>query len=122
VGAIAAGLRLNPAAAPSGRAARVDSGSGSGKDPKVAGIESPDGAKRLARTIASDISLYNEAKVLEAIRNDNLFDALAPEIEEGLQLYRSRVSPEILARTNFYHRAIIDILLRNKGNVQSNMW
>lgn len=88
----------------------------------MAGIDSPEGAQRLARTIASDISLYNEAKILQAIRDDNLFEALAPEIEEGLQLYRSRVSPELLARTNFYHRALIDIILRNKGSVQSKMW
>jgi len=77
---------------------------------------------RLARTIASDISLYNEAKILQAIQNDNLFDALAPEIDEGLQLYQSRVAPDLLASTNFYHRAIIDILLRNKGSVKSKMW
>ena len=88
----------------------------------MAGIDSPEGAQRLARTIASDISLYNEAKILKAVQDDALFDALAPEIQEGLQLYRSRVSPELLARTNFYNRAIIDILLRNKGNVKSNMW
>lgn len=88
----------------------------------MAGIDTPEGAQRLARTIASDISLYNEAKILTAIQEDRLFESLAPEIEEGLQLYRSRVSPELLATTNFYHRAIVDILLRNKGSVQSNLW
>jgi len=88
----------------------------------VAGIDNPEGAARLARTIASDISLYNEDKIRQAIQADRLFEALASEIEEGLQLYRSRVSPDLLATTNFYHRAIIDILLRNKGSVQSPMW
>ncbi len=88
----------------------------------MSGIDNPERARKLARTIASDISLYNEAKILKGIQDDTFFETLAPEIEEGLQLYRSRVTPEILSRTNFYFRAIIDIILKNKGTVQSKMW
>ena len=84
-------------------------------------IETEEAAQRLARAIASDLSLYNEEKIVEGIKGDNLFDALADEIEEGRALFKSRVAPELYGK-NFYDRAIIDILVRSKGHVQSVMW
>lgn len=79
-------------------------------------------AMRLARAIASDISLYNEQKVIKGIEHDNLFDALRDEIEEGRELYKSRVSSEIYSTTNFFDRAIVDIVVRPKGHVKSKIW
>ena len=85
-------------------------------------IETPEAAVRLARAICSDLALYNEAKIIEGIEQDTFFDVLGAEIEEGRDLYRSRVSPELYARTNFYDRAIVDVILRRKGNVRSKIW
>ncbi len=59
-------------------------------------IETEEAARRLARAIASDLSLYNEDKIVGGIQNDNLFDSLAEEIEEGRALYKRRVSPGAL--------------------------
>ncbi|MEM9073229.1 MAG: hypothetical protein AAGE52_32290 [Myxococcota bacterium] len=84
-------------------------------------IETEEAARRLARAIASDLSLYNEDKIVEGITGDNLFDVLADEIEEGRALFKSRVAPDLYAK-NYYDRAIIDILVRSKGHVQSVMW
>jgi len=84
-------------------------------------IETEEAARRLARAIASDLSLYNEEKIVEGITRDTLFDKLAEEIEEGRALFRSRVAPELYAK-NFYDRAIIDILVRSKGHIKSPMW
>jgi hypothetical protein len=84
-------------------------------------IETEEAARRLARAIASDLSLYNEEKIVQGIQGDNLFEVLADEIEEGRALFKSRVAPELYAR-NFYDRAIIDILVRSKGHVQSKLW
>ena len=84
-------------------------------------IETEEAARRLARAIASDLSLYNEEKILQGVHNDNLFDVLAEEIEEGRALYKSRVSPDLYQR-NFYDRALIDILIRSKGHVRSKLW
>jgi hypothetical protein len=84
-------------------------------------IETEEAARRLARAIASDLSLYNEEKVTDGIKNDNLFDAVAEEIEEGRALFKSRVTPELFQK-NFYDRAIIDILVRSKGHIPSQMW
>ncbi|MGC4113826.1 MAG: hypothetical protein QM765_04045 [Myxococcales bacterium] len=79
-------------------------------------------AVRLARTIASDISLYNEAKIISGIEQDNFFEALKDEIEEGRQLYQSRVTPEIYTSTNFFDRAIVDVILARKGKIKSKLW
>jgi hypothetical protein len=84
-------------------------------------IESEEAARRLARAIASDLSLYNEEKIVEGVQGDSLFATIADEIEEGRALFKSRVSPDLYAK-NFYDRAIIDILVRSKGHVESPMW
>ncbi len=85
-------------------------------------IDTPEAAMRLARAICSDVSLYNEEKIVRGIEQDNLFDVLREELEEGRELYRSRVSPELYARTNFYDRAIVDVIVRSKGHVKSRIW
>jgi len=84
-------------------------------------IETEEAARRLARAIASDLSLYNEEKIMEGITKDTLFTVLAEELEEGRALFKSRVSPDLFQK-NFYDRAVIDILVRSKGHVQSKMW
>ncbi len=77
---------------------------------------------RLARAICSDVSLYNDEKIVRAIEQDNFFDALSEELEEGRELYQQRVSPELTSRTNFYDRAIVDVILKSKGHVKSRIW
>ncbi len=83
-------------------------------------IETEEAARRLARAIASDLSLYNEEKIIRGIEGDSLFDELE-EIEEGRALYKSRVSPDLYHR-NFYDRALVDILVKSKGHVKSKIW
>jgi hypothetical protein len=85
-------------------------------------IEAPEQAMRLARAICSDVSLYNEEKIVRSIEQDSFFDALREELEEGRELYRSRVAPDLYARTNYYDRAIVDVILRPKGHVKSRIW
>ena len=58
-------------------------------------IDTPEAANRLARAIASDLSLYNEAKIKEGIENDTFFSVLQEEIAEGRAHYQSRVDPKI---------------------------
>jgi hypothetical protein len=85
-------------------------------------IDSPERAVRLARTIASDISLYNEEKIVRGLTEDKLFTELRDELEEGRELYRTRVAPELYERTNFFDRAVVDVILRSKGHVKSKIW
>lgn len=84
-------------------------------------IDNPKRARQLARAIASDLTLYHEAKILEGIGNDSLFDVMSEEIEEGRELFKSRVTPDIYEQ-NIYDRAIVDVLVKSKGHVKSSIW
>jgi len=84
-------------------------------------IDKPERARQLARAIASDLSLYHEDKILEGIENDSLFDVMAEEIEEGRELFKSRVT-DIIFKQNIYDRALIDVLIKSKGHIKSKIW
>ena len=86
-------------------------------------IEDADKARRLARTIVSDIALYNRDEIRRGLREDNIFDLLGEEIERGRKLYVSRVSPEIQRRANHYNQALVDILIKQYGgSIESRIW
>ena len=84
-------------------------------------IDKPERARQLARAIASDLSLYHEDKIVDGIEHDNLFDVMGDEIQEGRELFKSRVTEDIF-KLNIYDRAVIDVLIRSKGHVKSSMW
>jgi CheY-like chemotaxis protein/DNA-directed RNA polymerase subunit RPC12/RpoP len=61
-----------------------------------------DEARRLARLILSDIIIYHVDKVERGIRDDNFFDVLRDEIDEGRQYYDSRVPVPVRRDTEIY--------------------
>jgi hypothetical protein len=77
-------------------------------------IDTPEGARRLARAIVSDIRIYNETKVAEGIEKDTILDLLAAELEEG------RVHPGLHAP--WYDRAIVDVLVYQSRSIRSWIW
>jgi hypothetical protein len=85
-------------------------------------ISSNDEARRLARTILSDILLYNQAKVKEGIEKDSLFDVLSEELAEGKKYYETMVDPALRQSTNFFSEAVIDVLLKQGGKHKSDIW
>jgi hypothetical protein len=85
-------------------------------------IKTEDEAKRLARTILSDILLYNQAKVKEGIEKDSLFDILTEELAEGKKYYESMVDQELRQATNFFNEAVVDVLLKQGGKIKSEIW
>jgi len=85
-------------------------------------VENPDLAFRLARAIVSDIALYNQEKVADGIKNDTIFELLADELEEGREHFFSRVSPEMQNRDHLYERAIVDVLIKQAGKIESPIW
>lgn len=72
------------------------------------GVDAPiepreyDEARRLARLILSDIIIYHAAKVEQGIRDDNFFEVLRTEIDEGRQYYDSRVPMRVRRDTEIY--------------------
>jgi hypothetical protein len=85
-------------------------------------VENPTLAFRLARAIVSDIALYNQEKVREGIRNDNLFDLLKDELNEGRAHYCERVSAQVADRDHLFDRAIVDVMVRQAGKIESSIW
>jgi len=85
-------------------------------------ITKPDEAKRLARTILSDIVLYNQAKVKEGIERDSLFDILTDELAEGKKYYEGMVDEELRKSTNLFNEAVVDVLIKQGGKIKSEIW
>ncbi len=79
-------------------------------------------AKRLARLIVGDILLYNREKITEGIKNDTLFQALARELEEGRTFYQKNVDPAVAAQADYFNLAVVDILVKGRGDVESTIW
>jgi DNA-binding response OmpR family regulator len=69
-------------------------------------------ARRLARIIASDISLYNQEAVEEGVRTGIFFTLLAEDIAEGRSFYRQRVAEEIRNTTNYLEDAFTDLIAK----------
>lgn len=84
-------------------------------------IDNPDQARRLARAIVSDVAIYNREKVEEGIKNDNIFELLTEELEEGRQHFNSRVASE-LSSSNIFELAVVDVLIRRAGKIESSIW
>jgi len=85
-------------------------------------VENPDLAFRLARAIVSDIALYNQDKVTEGIKGDSIFDIMDEELKEGREHFFSRVSPEMQNRDHLYERAIVDVMIKQAGKIESQIW
>ena len=87
----------------------------------MAMIDNPEQAKRLARAIISDVAIYNREKVENGIKNDNIFDLLRDELEEGRQHFFSRVPPEFNPAAIF-DLAVVDVLIKRAGKIESTIW
>jgi len=76
----------------------------------------------LARAIASDLSIYYQQKIQEGLENDSFFETLADELEEGKTLFRARVDEELIATTNIFEKAIVDIIVAPRSTVSSKIF
>lgn len=84
-------------------------------------IRDPTSARRLARTIVSDIAAYHKDEVERGIVEDDLFQVFAEQLEEGRQLYEQRVDPELHGQ-GLFEKAIVDLLLKPFGGIKSRIW
>ena len=82
-------------------------------------VDQPERARRVARAIASDIFAYNPDKVQQGLVNDNLFELLAEEIEEGRIHYEMRVTDSIKQNSNHFWVAVVDIIVKQAEYIDS---
>jgi len=71
-------------------------------------------AKRLSRTVLSDIDLYSPEKVLEAVKAENFQTVFAEELREGLKHYQNRISQDVRSKGNFFQLAIDEFIAKKK--------
>lgn len=88
----------------------------------VEGKDPHERAKRLARLIVGDIVLYNQEKIAEGIKQDNLFQVMERELDEGRRYYEKHVDPAVAVQTDYYNLAVVDILVKGRGDVESEIW
>jgi hypothetical protein len=79
-------------------------------------------AKRLARLIVSDIIIYNQDKIVEGIKQDTLFDLLKEDIEVGRAYYEKNIDPAVAEQSDYFNHALVDILVKGRGNIPSKIW
>lgn len=84
-------------------------------------IDNPEQARRLARAIISDVALYNKEKVESGIKNDDIFDSLHQELEEGREHFFSRVNSDLNPQSIF-DLALVDVLIKRAGKIESDIW
>jgi DNA-binding response OmpR family regulator/DNA-directed RNA polymerase subunit RPC12/RpoP len=75
-------------------------------------------ARRLARLILSDIIIYHQAKVDQGIRENNFFDLLREEIDEGRQYYESRVPLRVRRDSEIYTETLQQFLQMKREELE----
>ncbi len=85
-------------------------------------IVDPERAARLARAILSDVMLYNPDAVRQGIAADDVFERLAPQLEEAREYFESRVDEELARKSNAWGHALVDVLVYRSGHVRSPIW
>lgn len=75
-------------------------------------------ARRLARLILSDIVIYHPAKVDQGIRDNNFFELLHEEIEEGRQYYESRVPMRVRRDTEIFSETLQQFVQMKREEMQ----
>jgi len=67
-------------------------------------------ARRFARLLVSEIKLYNEQKVAEGRRNNDLYDRLKEDIDRSRQMYEKRVTPTVAAKFDYFYDELVNTL------------
>lgn len=76
-------------------------------------------ARRLARTMLSDVFLYNGDKAKDALRNGKFKETFVSEINEGKKIYESRIPKDVRAVGNYFEDEVNNYLENKKKNLDS---
>jgi hypothetical protein len=69
-----------------------------------------DEARRFARLLVSEIKLYNESKVEQGRKNNDLYERLKEDIDRSRQMYDERISEDVRKVSNFFYDELVRIL------------
>ncbi|NJD91534.1 MAG: response regulator, partial [Geobacter sp.] len=74
-------------------------------------------ARQLARSIVSDISLYREAELEEAVKTGNIEECLGVEIKDGRALFESKFPEAAAAFVDFYAEALEELICQKRNEM-----
>ena len=77
-------------------------------------------ARQLARSIVSDISLYREAELEEAVKTGNIEECLGVEIKDGRALFESKFPEASAASLDFYAEALEELICQKRKEMGMN--
>lgn len=122
--AVAAGHQLSPAESAAQSLDFINSVNQkilSAEDQEVsgAGVPEQDRARRLARIIVSDISLYYQDRIDEGILKGNWSELLAVEIREARRLFKERFPSAEIQNSKFLEAAFIDLLEKRRHELKA---
>lgn len=69
-----------------------------------------DEARRFARLLVSEIKLYNETKVEQGRRNNDLYERLKEDIDRSRQMYDERIGDDVRKVSNYFYDELVRIL------------
>ncbi|MGA7827822.1 MAG: response regulator [Geobacteraceae bacterium] len=95
------------------------------EEAKTSSCESPqlsdahNKARRLARIIVTDIALYNQKKIEEAVRNGTFYKLFEEELNDGRLFYNRRIAEEVRNGTSYLDDAIEEFISQKKSDLNS---
>lgn len=74
-----------------------------------------DEARRFARLLVSEIKLYNESKVEQGRKNNDLYERLKEDIDRSRQMYDERIGDDVRKASNYFYDELVRILADGKA-------
>jgi hypothetical protein len=87
---------------------------GPGGGPQSEDAKKHDEARRFARLLVSEIKLYNESKVDQGRKNNDLYERLKEDIDRSRQMYDERIGDDVRKVSNYFYDELVRILAEGK--------
>ncbi|MDQ3282949.1 MAG: hypothetical protein M3Q69_16230 [Acidobacteriota bacterium] len=75
-----------------------------------------DEARRFARLLVSEIKLYNESKVEQGRKNNDLYERLKEDIDRSRQMYDERITDDVRKVSNYFYDELVRILADGRSD------
>jgi hypothetical protein len=75
-----------------------------------------DEARRFARLLVSEIKLYNESKVEQGRKNNDLYERLKEDIDRSRQMYDERIADDVRKVSNYFYDELVRILADGRAD------
>jgi hypothetical protein len=89
---------------------------GGASAPPTEDAKKHDEARRFARLLVSEIKLYNESKVEQGRKNNDLYERLKEDIDRSRQMYDERIADDVRKVSNYFYDELVRILADGKSD------